>query len=108
MPEEYNEQKRIAEERNKQKKLEKQRIETAEQIVRTLLNQKKIEKEHLNLVEEHLKYWNAKIENTEDDNKERYNSLKKRLKKEEEIRNKIIDHMNQLDKEIEFHRKHIH
>ncbi|MGF7117766.1 hypothetical protein [Methanobacterium oryzae] len=108
MPEEYDEKRRIKEERDKQKKLEEQRVETTKEIVKTLIDQKRIEIEHLNLVEQHQKYWNEQLRNTNRDNRERYDDLKNKIKQEEKIRNKIIDHIKHLDKEIEFRKKHIH
>lgn len=99
--------KRLSEEKGKQEELEKSRVETTKQIVNNLKNQKRIEKEHLDIVEEHLKYWKKQIEETSDFDEERIKELKERLKIEEKVYNKIKDHMDHLDKEIKFQKEHL-
>ena len=107
MPEDYDEKRRISKEIAKQKELGEQRIETAKEIIKNLEVQKKIEKEHLDLVEQHQKYWKKQLKNTDRDNRERYDDLKNKLKQEDKIRDKILDHMKHLDKEIEIQKEHI-
>lgn len=104
MQEEYDE-KRMS---KIQGELEKERIEATKQIVKNLEEQKKIEKEHLDLVGEHLKYWKKEIEKTNAIDKDRLNELKDRLKMEDRVHNKIKDHIRHIDKEIKFQKEHIH
>ncbi len=107
MPDKYDDNRRLTKEIHKQEKLEKERIETAKQIVRNLEDQKRIEREHLDLVDKHQNYWYAEIKKTKETDRERYEGLKEKLEREKEIRNKILDHIKHLDKEIKIQKEHI-
>ncbi len=107
MPDKYDEEKRMAKEAQKQEKLEDQRIKTTKEIIKNLEEQKRIEKEHLDLVEQHQHYWKNQMKNTNRDDRERYDDLEKKLKGEDKIYDEIIGHIKQLDKEIESYKEHI-
>ena len=107
MQDKYDDNLRLAKVISRQKELEKERIEVAKQIVKNLEDQKRIEKEHLDLVDKHQKYWYSEIKKTKETDMERYEGLKKKLEKEKEIRNKILDHIEHLDKEIRIQKEHM-
>lgn len=102
-----NDAQRISEEIRKQRELDEERIETSKQILKNLEKQKKIEKELLDLVNEHQNYWKKELKKANENDIGRYNDLKDRLQMEEEIRNKILDHINHIDKEIKAHKERI-
>lgn len=102
-----NDAQRISEEIRKQRELDDERIETSKQIIKNLEKQKEIEKEFLDLVDKHQNYWKKELEKANENDRDRSNDLKDRLQMEEEIRNKILDHINHIDKEIKAHKEHI-
>jgi hypothetical protein len=106
MPEKYDE-KKMSKIIRKQEELEKERIKATKQIIKNLEEQKIIEREHLDLVMIHLKYWNEEVEMTNAIDTERLNELKDRLKMEKRVQDKIKDHMMKIDKEIKIFKEHI-
>lgn len=105
---ENDEKKRISKEIAKQNKLGEERINITQNLIKNLEYQKKLEKEHLDLVDQHQEYWSKELEKTKKSDEKRYAFLKQRLKLEKKIRDKIQDHIKHIDKEIEIQKKQGH
>ncbi|MGZ7043883.1 MAG: hypothetical protein ACXVHW_10660 [Methanobacterium sp.] len=98
--------KKIIEEKNKQKKMEKQLNKTRVNIIKTIKDRKRVEMEFLAAVKRQMGYWKNQLENTDPENdKERYLQLKDNVEMEKKHIKQIEEELDRINEEIKLMQK---
>lgn len=95
----HKDYKRIMEEK-RNKKEEKQSNKSHINIIRTIKDRKRVEMEYLGAVKRQIGYWNAQLEITNSEDKDRYNELKRNIESEKEHIKQIEAELNKINEEI--------
>ncbi|MGZ7159883.1 MAG: hypothetical protein ACXVHV_11705 [Methanobacterium sp.] len=98
--------KKIIEEKNKQKKMEKQLNKTRVNIIKTIKDRKRVEMEFLAAIKRQMGYWKNQMDNTDPENdKERYQQLKDNIEREKVHIEQIEDELDRINEEIKLMQK---
>lgn len=100
------EDKEVNKQASKQETLERRLKKTRSEIIKTIKERRKAEKDFLGVIKQQKKYWEDQLQNTDPQNKERHDELKEKIENEELLIKQIYDELNRIDKELEQEKEH--